>query len=341
MGHSECHEFMRDGRITGLYYIDTALIHLTSSATVAVAVTATVTATATGHSYSHSSSHNSSAVLFCFALLSALLDRASSALFVHVQLQLRLQLPLQLLFLFTGINKSFLAFFFLSLLYHPLTEHDPSASSDTPARPPTESQSRASDCPQAQPTNNQPTSHNHQRLTMSRQSPPAPDDDDDHVPLDAHHPHPPSSAPLPPPRSPPPPDLLRRPPPSQSHQHPSLSLGPSQSSSFQPQTTHNARQQLGPVPDQRQHQQQLQQPIPHQLQPTPASPVLSYPQNRQITLEPQRPSTSSPKHQSAKGGVRGRITVVCAEVLLFPPSHSRMLLTTSIYIYKYSYIYIV
>lgn len=336
---------MRDGRITGLYYIDTALIHLTSSATVAVAVTATVTATATatGHSYSHSSSHNSSAVLFCFALLSALLDRASSALFVHVQLQLRLQLPLQLLFLFTGINKSFLAFFFLSLLYHPLTEHDPSASSDTPARPPTESQSRASDCPQAQPTNNQPTSHNHQRLTMSRQSPPAPDDDDDHVPLDAHHPHPPSSAPLPlpPPRSPPPPDLLRRPPPSQSHQHPSLSLGPSQSSSFQPQTTHNARQQLGPVPDQRQHQQQLQQPIPHQLQPTPASPVLSYPQNRQITLEPQRPSTSSPKHQSAKGGVRGRITVVCAEVLLFPPSHSRMLLTTSIYIYKYSYIYIV
>jgi len=157
---------------------------------------------------------------------------------------------------------------------------------------------------------------------MSRQqSPPAPDDDNDHVLLDAHRPHPPSSAP--PPRSPPPPptpDPLRRPPPSHSHQHPSLTPSASQSSSFQPQTTHNARQQLGPGPDQRQHQQhQLQQPIqPIQLQPTPSSPVQSYPQqNRQIALEPQRPSTSSPKHQSAKGGVRGRITVVCAEVLLF------------------------
>jgi hypothetical protein len=163
---------------------------------------------------------------------------------------------------------------------------------------------------------------------MSRQSPPAPADDDDQLPVDAHPPpHRPSPAP-PPPSSPslpppvPPPDPLRRPPPSSVH-HPSLAPAPSQSqsASFQPQTTHNPRQQLGPGPDQRQHQQhQLQQPIPLQLQPAPASPVQSYPQNRQITLEPQRPSASSPKHQSAKGGVRGRITVVCAEVLLFSPS---------------------
>ena len=158
---------------------------------------------------------------------------------------------------------------------------------------------------------------------MSRQSPLPPDDDDDQLPLDVH-PHRSSPAP-PPPRSPPPPpppDPLRRPPPSHHHQHPSLTSGPSQSPSFQPQTTQNVRQQLGPGPDQRQHQQhQLQQqPIPLQLQPTPTSPVQSYSQNRQITLEPQRPSASSPKHQSAKGGVRGRITVVCAEVLLFSPS---------------------
>ena len=173
---------------------------------------------------------------------------------------------------------------------------------------------------------------------MSRQSPPAPDDDDHQVPLDAHPHRSPPASPPPPPRSPPPPpppDHLRRPPPPHQHQHPSLTSAPSQSSSFQPQTTHNARQQLGPGPDQRQHQQhqlQQQQPIPLQLQPTPTSPVQSYPQNRQITLEPQRSSASSPKHQSAKGGVRGRITVVCAEVLLFSPSSlSHRMLIIQIY----------
>ena len=160
---------------------------------------------------------------------------------------------------------------------------------------------------------------------MSRQSPPAaqdsqPSPDDDHsIPVDAHGRRP-SPAP-PPPRSPPPPDPQRRPP---SSQHPSLaalavppshsSSSSSQHQSLQPQTTIHARHQLGPGPDQRQHQLQQHQPIPLHLQPAPTSPVQSYSQNRQITLEPQRPSASSPKHQSAKGGVRGRITVVCAEV---------------------------
>jgi hypothetical protein len=214
-----------------------------------------------------------------------------------------------------------LSFFFISSLSSPSLYHLPPPDGARPerlvrhSRVPSADQKRKSE-------RLPPTLANNQQRTMSRQSPPAPDDDDDHVLVDAHLPNPPSSAP-PPPRSPPPPpppDPLRRPPPS--HQHPSLTQGASQSSSFQPQTTHNARQQLGPGPDQRQHQQhQLQQPIQPQLQPTPSSPVQSYPQqNRQITLEPQRPSTSSPKHQSAKGGVRGRITVVCAEVLLFLPS---------------------
>lgn len=185
---------------------------------------------------------------------------------------------------------------------------------------------------------------------MSRQSSPALSRDDDHpvpIPLDddddPHHGRRPSPAPAVAPRSPPlrsplplpaPPDPQRHPP---SHPHPSLAAPPSSSSSsshhaLQPQTTlnpHNPRHQLGPGPDHQRQQQQQQhqphqphQPIPLQLQPTPPSPVQSYPQNRQIALEPQRPSASSPKHQPPKGGVRGRITVVCAEVLLPLPARS-------------------